>query len=127
MRNTPTEGVADRRERDQSGSGRSSSGVRGVVGSLLTKIRQTGRLLHQRIPGSDGTVPNRSSDDRHTRRSGGDRNRLTASKTDGDQQPRPLPDGPQVCIEHDKDALRVYDPARNGAYISSDTWQRIER
>jgi hypothetical protein len=32
-----------------------------------------------------------------------------------------------VCTEQEEGALRVYDPERSEAYVTSDTWETVER
>jgi len=126
---TPIEEDGNSPDQEPSG-GDKSSGVRGLVGSLLSTLKQSGRTLVRRLRDPFGVAPKRSAATPHSQLRVSGQKRLTAaSRTseDSGQRPQPLPDATSVCSERKEEELRVYDPERGEAYITSDTWQDVER
>jgi hypothetical protein len=121
---TPIE--EDGKHRDGDPSGRNEvSGVRDFVASVVAGLRLVGRRLLGQLRDPFGVAPQRSGS-AHSQRGAKRQNRLTAGE-EPEEQARRLPDGIQVCTEQEEGALRVYDPERSDAYVTSDTWETVER
>jgi hypothetical protein len=132
---TPVErdGEGDQEDRELAWNRR--QGVRARVKSWLQSVGRGLRNLRQRFHGadSDSPTPERSPDDKQGEiRVGGQRRLEPRSTTERDADSaetssvrRGLPSTDDGDAE--RDGNRLHNPDRPDAYITSDTWEDIER
>jgi len=116
---------------DEPSEASQSSGVRNVVGAVLAGFKRAGRRFVARLRDPFGVAPGAGYARRGSQLRVSGQRRLTAARESGTEngrdEPRALPDGTTAEAEKEDDSLRVYDPDRSEAYISSDTWETVER
>lgn len=105
------------------------SGVRARLRGVLDSLGNHVRSFLQRLRGSGSSSAGETTrDSRGSRLRVSGQRKLTSGKS-SESAPRRgnLPGSTDLTAEREGDSLRVYNPELSDAYITSDTWQEIER
>jgi len=124
---TPIERDEDRSSRDRSGEENAVGVPQLVVLLVRTLLWRVRRLTASALGTASGPEADEDSEDEPRLRVSGQR-RLTDGRAErGQRQQRPLPEGPELRSEQTEESMRVYDPADEEAFITSDTWEDVQQ